>query len=83
MTQSFPREQIAILRSEYNAIVGLASDLQCSLYRMVSMSEDPQIKMLSLQAAEAIDLVRDIAKERSRALLDAPTPTTVQQEEAA
>ncbi|NKK58806.1 hypothetical protein GFM44_23185 [Rhizobium leguminosarum bv. viciae] len=84
MTQSFPREQIAVQVADYRSIVSRASDLQCSLYGMVSTSPDANIKMLVLQAAEAIDLVRDLAKDRVRALLDAPTPVSNdQQEEAA
>lgn len=83
MTQSFPREQIAIQVADYRSIVSLASDLQCTLYGMVSASPDANIKMLVLQAAEAIDLVRDLAKDRVRALLDAPTPASNAHQEVA
>lgn len=65
MNQSFPRQHIAEQISECNQTISRASDLQISLYGLVSMvGETAEMKALALQAAEAIDQLRDIAKGR-------------------
>lgn len=65
MTQTFPRAHIAEQISECNQTISRASDLQISLYGLVGMvGETPELKALALQAAEAIDQLRDIAKGR-------------------
>jgi len=74
MTQQFPRQHIAEQISEYNQVVGRASDLQIGLYGLVSMvSHNPELKVVALQAAEAIDLLRDLAKGRIGALREMKT----------
>jgi hypothetical protein len=73
----YPRQQIAAQIAEYRAADAKASDLQCAIYGLVSLAEDPEIKRLALIAAEAIDLCREIAKTRARELYDSPTPGTV------
>lgn len=78
MTQQFPRQHIAEQISEFNQIVGRASDLQIGLYGLVSMVNDnPDLKVIALQAAEAIDLLRDLAKGRAGALRDMKTVAAV------
>jgi len=69
MTQSFPRQHIAAQISECNQTISRASDLQISLYGLVSMvGETPELKALALQAAEAIDQFRDVARGRIQVL---------------
>ncbi|MEI3807586.1 hypothetical protein V6R85_23990 [Agrobacterium sp. CCNWLW32] len=69
MTQSFPRQHIAEQISECNQSIGRASDLQISLYGLVSMvGETPELKALALQAAEAIDQFRHVARGRVQVL---------------
>jgi len=69
MTTTFPRAHIAEQISECNQTISRASDLQISLYGLVSMvGETPELKALALQAAEAIDQLRDIAKGRINTL---------------
>lgn len=69
MTQTFPRAHIAEQISECSQTINRASDLQISLYGLVSMvGEAPELKALALQAAEAIDQLRDIARDRINTL---------------
>ncbi|SMD16239.1 hypothetical protein [Rhizobium sp. RU36D] len=69
MNQTLPRQHIAEQISECNQTINRASDLQVSLYGLVSMvGETPEMKELALQAAEAIDQLRDIAKGRIQLL---------------
>jgi hypothetical protein len=69
MTTTFPRAHIAEQISECNQTISRASDLQISLYGLVSMvGETPELKALALQAAEAIDQLRNVAKDRINTL---------------
>lgn len=66
---NYSREKIAVEISEYNQVAARASDLQISLYGLVSMvGENPDLKVIALQAAESIDLLRDLARGRVNAL---------------
>ena len=68
MTQTFPRQHIAEKISEYRQVADRASDLQIGLYGLVSMvNNNPELKVIALQAAETIDLLRDLAKETTDA----------------
>lgn len=81
MTKTFPRAAIAEGVSDYRAAEHHATDLQIGLYGLVSMSSDPHIRLIALQAAEAIDLCINIARERARFLLDSPTPEAANDDE--
>ncbi len=85
MTQSFPRQHIAEQISECHQTISRASDLQISLYGLVSMvGETAEMKELALQAAEAIDQLRDIAKGRIYLLSTMKTTKApIEEEEAA
>lgn len=83
MTPTFPRQHIAEQISECNQTITRASDLQISLYGLVSMVDTPELKSLALQAAEAIDQLRDIAKGRINALSSMQTAKASREEEAA
>ncbi|PTV70201.1 hypothetical protein [Agrobacterium pusense] len=86
MTQTFPRQHIAAQISECNQSISRASDLQISLYGLVSMvGETPELKALALQAAEAIDEFRNLARGRIQVLSAMKTVKApiVEEEEAA
>lgn len=83
MTQTFPRQHIAAQISECNQTISRASDLQISLYGLVSMvGETPELKELALQAAEAIDQFRNVAKGRIHILSNLKTKAPIEEEEA-
>lgn len=84
MTQTFPRQHIAEQISECNQTISRASDLQISLYGLVSMvGETPELKVLALQAAEAIDQFRNVAKGRIHLLSSMKTTKAPIEEEGA